>query len=132
MCKYTLTKLTCLASKISARERDKLQDRMLREGKPDDVIVGKDTATCGPVAVKLAVTNLDNNCVPKCNMQQLPLTSYLKRNIGKALGRLDCLIITFKIKSINSFLVAVDHCTSLHTICATTITLASGKCELAV
>lgn len=53
----------------------------------------------------------------------------LHKSACREMKRLNCLVLAAEIKSINSFHVAVDNCTSLHTICATTITLASGKFE---
>lgn len=55
------------------------------------------------------------------------LLSKVVNSANGAIWQLQCWFYNAKLNSISSFLMAVDHCTSLHTICATTITIASGK-----
>lgn len=50
-----------------------------------------------------------------------------KFTLNEFILRTNIWLIKVKINFINSFLIAVDHCKSLHTICATTITIASSK-----
>lgn len=55
------------------------------------------------------------------------LARKFKTSLQEAILKFKIGFIEIKINSINSFLIAVDHCKQLHTICATTITAASGE-----
>lgn len=98
MCKYTLTRLTCILTRIAAYERHKLNESSLVDGG------------------SLVTNSLATKWREKFDRFEHKLEQNIRFIISDA-----------KIRSINSFLVAADHCTSLHTICATTITIASGE-----
>lgn len=123
MCKYTLTKLACLAGKVSSRQRSRLQSlASWEEPQSSNQLAEITCATC---------PNVNHHQVAKfgqkSNLSMKRLALKLKWSINKAIRRINYWFCMVKIYSIDTFLIAVDHATSLHTICATTITLASGR-----
>ena len=133
MCKYTLTRLAVFAFRSASKEKEKLHRLTTSSaaGRQDQVhVAGK---TSSPLDLthrtdrsQLACYNefrTGDNQKPAigCSAEQL------KWSIGLAVRKIKHALCLLKIKSIGSFLIAVDHCTSLHTICATTITIASGE-----
>lgn len=108
MCKYSLTRLACLANHSLRRQRESLA-RLERDLQTQ------------PNAHLLIISG--QNCDADTNRT----LRKLKSSITRAYWQLCRWCLQIKAESTNSFLIAVDHCKSLHTICATTITIASGK-----
>lgn len=125
MCKYSLTRLACLG--ISSIRRQREQD------------INEKRQTNLNQIISLAPVNLNNNYTLKngsnlcfeqsstCESKFNKLFRKFKTSVEAAFGQLNKWFKISKLNFINSFLIAVDHCKSLHTICATTITIASGK-----
>lgn len=101
MCKYSLTKLACTGS--NSMKIYKLRHLEL-------------------------VTSMESYDEPQLmGINSYDMLGRLKRKFNLTIMKFKFRLIEAKINTIKSFLVAVDHCKYLHTICATTITLASGK-----
>lgn len=109
MCKYTLTRLAYWATKTlrhlrTLRQRQRLQ---LSRASPETTQSQAQFAS------------------PRVNSLAARLKALLIIVI-RPFGELVC---SAKWNALNSLLLAADHCTSLHTICATTITIASGELD---
>mgnify|MGYP000858204981 CR=1 FL=1 len=107
MCKYSLTRLTFLAN--GSLRYFRLKREHLIQTSPS--LAMKDEAISG---------ELTNSKLERISWK-------FKRTVMDAIRQLRHLVNSAKFSATKSFLIAVDHCTSLHTICATTITIASGK-----
>lgn len=130
MCKYSLTRLACLAINSIRRQRE--QDMNERR----ETILNQIISSTLPQPPSSFETlkhgvKLSN----EQQQQQYPLKfstnnklfKKFKTSVEAAFKQLDKWFRISKLNFINSFLIAVDHCKSLHTISATTITIASGK-----
>lgn len=126
MCKYSLTRLACLGINSIRRQRE--QD------------INEKRQTNLNQIISLAPVNLNNNYALKnesnlcfdnsstcCESKLNRLFRKFKSSVEGTSEQLNKWFKISKLNFINSFLIAVDHCKSLHTICATTITIASGK-----
>lgn len=107
MCKYTLTRLAYWATKSlqhlkALRQSQRLQPQ-LAYGAPE---------------IRQPTTKL-KACYLASKLKAL-LIIVIHRRFGE-------LVCSAKLNALNSILLAADNCTSLHTICATTITIASGE-----
>lgn len=105
MCKYFLTWIAYLANNSVRYQRS--QQQRLRNLESSQDRMEKQHPVNHSILVSL---------FKKCRI-----------SVRRTNSRVQLWLCWAKIKSTNSFLVAVDHCKSLHTICATTITVASGK-----
>lgn len=112
MCKYSLTKMASLATLNSMKQRRRQQQQQQQQN-------------------QLQLKQVVEADSERRDSRWLLLLAKSKCFLQLASQRLDRCFFTAKTLSINSFLNTVDHCTSLHTICATTITIASGKSTLA-
>lgn len=129
MCKYTLTRLACMASGASSRQRHKLRELERSPLAPTNHSTFANTfnhqsqrTSNDPHPHQVVTMPRDNDSPLKVR-----LLTKLKWSANRTVWRFQYCFCLAKMNYINSFLVAVDHCTSLHTICATTITLASSK-----
>ena len=130
MCKYTLTRLASVACRSAQRQRRQLEclADLLNAGDANATKLREATASRYS---KQEIKPSDLELGGKRQVEESALLCKLfKWPVRRTILRVRCWLCAAKLNSINSFLVAVDHSTSLHTICATTITVASGKCLL--
>lgn len=131
MCKYSLTSLAFRANNLLNRLKRVKNERQK----------GKLAAASYPpsILIDLSLTKQQHHPdLSKCHKLYQPkkpskLSSFeskFKKSLADAFDQLASWLYEAKLNFINSFLIAVDHCTSLHTICATTITIASGKLKV--
>jgi hypothetical protein len=130
MCKYTLTKLAVIACEHNQKQRMRLTYLVSRRGlsspfKGHSKDSPQKDATHQIVQMNAFYQNDDNSSPNRLSLRVI--VEKLKMIVDHANLRIQLFVCKSKIKAINSFLIAVDHSTSLHTISATTITLASGK-----
>lgn len=130
MCKYTLTRLAVTACGYNHRQKIKLNYLISSKGLPSsvtghEVVDQQKDAAFQVVPFEMPYRSDDNNALNRSILYDL--AKKFKVIAIQANLRVKHSICKLKIKAINSFLIAVDHSTSLHTISATTITLASGK-----
>lgn len=136
MCKYTLTKLAVMACRLNSRQKNQLS-RLVSSFCSSSVnakaCVGEQAsnARSSPIALPIVLSNKAVDLNAKKSHGFRSASSHVAKKLmilaGRLKFRIKCRLCELKIDTINSFLVAVDHATSLHTISATTITLASGK-----
>lgn len=119
MCKYSLTRLAYLGN----RSLNLLKEKHNKLISPTSLAV-----------IELSTANNNDNSltsIAKNHNNKLPqFKEEFKFILNEFILRTNIWFLEIKINSINNFLLAVDHCKSLHTICATTITIASGKCVI--
>lgn len=112
MCKYSLTRLACLAN------------YSLRHYKHTLVRHTNQSEFCD-------TSREHTRTLPQSGDSSLEpshlILAKLKLAACQASLRLNQLIFAAKMNTFTAFSMAVDHCKALHTVCATTITIASGK-----
>lgn len=131
MCKYSLTRLAFRANNLSNRLK------RARNQRQKDKLAAV-ASSSPPVLIDLSLTKQHHPDLSICHKLYQPkkhtkLSSFerkFKQSLVDAFDQLGGWLYEAKLNFINSFLIAVDHCTSLHTICATTITIASGKLKV--
>lgn len=124
MCRYSLTRLSCLAISSIRLQREQDIDEK-RQANLNQIISSKVPSFQQPPTLN-ALKNGGDSSVSKFNTNNKVFIKF-KTSVGAAFKQFDEWFRISKLNFINSFLIAVDHCKSLHTICATTITIASGK-----
>lgn len=123
MCKYTLTKLAVIAVKYNNKQKVVLES-LISPDSSSGLITNQllDHARSG----SMSLARGGNVKASNPSMLRI-LVRKIKLIVNKINFRINHLSCTLKIRAVDSFLIAVDHSTTLHTISATTITLASGK-----
>lgn len=133
MCKYSLTRLAFHANNLLNRLKCEQQERQKKN------LNNEVTSMPSSVLVDLPITkqnqsNLNNQYYGLYRAKKQTQFSRFERKFRQSLAdsfdQLKSWLCMAKLNFINSFLIAVDHCTPLHTICATTITIASGKLQV--
>lgn len=107
MCKYTLTRAACAANAL------------LRG--PHEEAPKKSHHFAGAICIDAPALH----AAPA--QSEATKTSRVARAYREAARKMRAAMLALKVHCVSVFLVAVDHCNSLHTICATTITIASGE-----
>lgn len=116
MCKYSLTRLACLASCSLRDQRHKLACRYRDR---------HCSARQEHILVDLPAPSSRKSSGPRALLGRAAVK--LSKLVERACWQLWNCYYEAKVESTKSFLIAVDHCKSLHTICASTITIASGR-----
>lgn len=131
MCKYSLTRLAFHANNLLNRLKREQQERQKKN--LNEVMISQSS----PVLIELPIAkqahqfNLNHGLYSPTKPTRFScFRRKFKQSLAEASNQFKSWICEAKLNFINSFLIAVDHCTPLHTICATTITIASGKSKV--
>lgn len=131
MCKYSLTRLAFHANNLLNQLKRQQQGRQKKNLNELVIPLSSSVLIELPITKQAHQFNLNHGLYRATKPTRFScFRRKFKQSLADASNQFKSWICEAKLNFINSFLIAVDHCTPLHTICATTITIASGKLKV--